>query len=282
MGRVDIGQSLFDAIVTDVASCVATGARMKGYAMTQPFIMVAPTGARRGKSDHPALPMTIDEILQTALACQKAGANGLHLHIRDSAGQHSLDAGQYRETLDALASAAPSLLVQVTTESAGLFDVAAQLACLEQLRPAWASISVREAARDAELAPRIYAACADAGTRVQHIAYDAADLELLADWQNQGIVRGDQNDVLCVLGRYAAGQMSAPSDLDPFLAHLPQTGNRMICAFGPQEHGCLKAAATQGFDLRVGFENSLTDATGAPHKDNAASVLALIKLLSEV
>lgn len=247
--------------------------------MPRPFIMVAPTGARRDKSDHPALPVTLPEIVKAAVACHAAGADGFHLHIRDDAGVHSLDAGRYRETLEALAHAAPDLVVQVTTEAAGIFAVADQLACLSQLRPAWASISVREVARDSDLAARVYATCAEVGTRVQHIAYDAADLALLHDWQARDIVRPDQTDVICVLGRYSEGQISNPSDLDPFLTSRTLPPSAMACAFGPQEHICLAAAANRGFDLRVGFENSLTDAQGLPHHDNAASVAALIALL---
>ncbi|WP_375214420.1 3-keto-5-aminohexanoate cleavage protein, partial [Aquabacterium sp.] len=34
-----------------------------------PRLMVAPTGARRGKGDHPALPVTDDEIVETWRAC---------------------------------------------------------------------------------------------------------------------------------------------------------------------------------------------------------------------
>ena len=249
--------------------------------MPNPFIMVAPTGARRSHADHPALPITLSEILETAVACHAAGADALHLHIRDDAGAHSIDAARYREALDALAHAAPNLLVQITTEAVGVYSVADQLDCLSRLRPAWASISVREVARDTDLAPRLYATCAASGTRVQHIAYDAADLDLLHDWQARGIVRADQTDILCVLGRYSAGQISVPGDLDGFVTHLGPKGGRMVCAFGPQEHDCLTAAARIGFDLRVGFENSLTCADGTPHSDNAASVAALVARLKQ-
>ena len=34
-----------------------------------PSLMVAPNGARRSKSDHPALPVTLPEIVATARAC---------------------------------------------------------------------------------------------------------------------------------------------------------------------------------------------------------------------
>ena len=245
----------------------------------KPFIMVAPNGARRGKADHPALPLTTSEIVATARACKAAGADGLHLHVRDDAGGHSLDAGRYRETLDELTRMVPDMRVQITTEAVGIYDVAQQLECLEQVRPGWASVAVRETVRDMDLAPRVYAACADMGCEVQHILYDTDDIALLKRWQAEGVVRPGQDSVLFVLGRYAVGQTSDPAELDPFLAALPDAPNWMLCAFGPQEHACLAHAATKGGNLRVGFENSLVGPNGHPHPDNAASVAALCDLL---
>lgn len=247
--------------------------------MHKPFIMVAPNGARRGKADHSALPLTTSEIVETARACKAAGADGLHLHVRDDQGTHSLDPGRYREALDELSRAVPDLRLQITTEAVGIYDVAQQLDCLEQVRPGWASIAVRETARDMDLAPRVYAACADMGCKVQHILYDTDDIAILKRWQAEGIVRQGQDSVLFVLGRYAVGQTSDPTELDPFLAALPNAPEWMLCAFGPQEHACLAHAAKRGGNLRVGFENSLLAADGQPHTDNAASVAALCDLL---
>lgn len=247
--------------------------------MHKPFIMVAPNGARRGKADHSALPLTTSEIVETARACKAAGADGLHLHVRDDQGTHSLDPGRYREALDELSRAVPDLRLQITTEAVGIYDVSQQLDCLEQVRPGWASIAVRETARDMELAPRVYAACADMSCEVQHILYDTDDIAILKRWQAEGIVRQGQDSVLFVLGRYAVGQTSDPTELDPFLAALPNAPEWMLCAFGPQEHACLAHAAKRGGNLRVGFENSLLAADGQPHTDNAASVAALCDLL---
>lgn len=249
--------------------------------MTPPFIMVAPNGARRGKADHPALPVSIAETVETARACHAAGAQGLHLHIRDDAGAHSLDPGRYAEALAELARAVPAMRVQITTEAAGRFDVAAQLHCLSRLRPGWASISVREIARARDLAPRVYGTCADNGTEVQHILYDAADAALLTDWRVRGIVRPGQDDVILVLGRYATGQQARPADLAPLLAAKP-AGRWMLCAFGRSEHDCLLQAARRGGDLRVGFENNLTRADGTPFRDNAESVSLLVSQLERI
>lgn len=237
--------------------------------------MVAPTGARRTKADHPALPITLAEILETAAACHQAGADALHLHVRDAAGLHTLDAGRYREALDELHNILPGFPVQITTEAAGLFNVQAQLDCLKSVKPKWASISVREIDRSPERAGAVYGACADNGTVVQHILYGPQDAALLAQRQMQGIIRPDQNDVIFVLGRYSANQTSDPRDLQPFLTAAHGRANWMVCAFGSQEHRCLKDAARRGGALRVGFENNLTDGDGRPFADNAASVAAL-------
>ena len=54
-------------------------------------ITVAPNGGRRSKADHPALPLTVPELVRTAAECLAAGAAMLHLHIRDAQGGHLLD-----------------------------------------------------------------------------------------------------------------------------------------------------------------------------------------------
>ena len=247
--------------------------------MARPYIMVAPNGARRGKADHPALPITTDQIVATAAACVAAGADALHLHVRDNAGQHSLDAGLYNETVKELRHAIPDLRIQITTEAGGVFDVATQLQCLSQVQPEWASISIREIARDVDLAHKVYGVCAEQGTTVQHILYDTDDIARLNEWQGRGIIGAGQASVLFVLGRYTTGQTSTPADLAPFRAAMPKARDWMVCAFGPDEHACLLETAKQGGKLRVGFENSLTDHSTQPHHDNAASVAALRSLL---
>ncbi len=52
--------------------------------MAHTMITVAPTGAESSKADVPALPVTIDELVSTAQACEAAGAAMIHIHIRDA------------------------------------------------------------------------------------------------------------------------------------------------------------------------------------------------------
>lgn len=249
--------------------------------MSKYALMVAMNGARRSRADHPALPVTEEQIAAAAADCFRAGADTLHLHVRDEQGRHSLDAGRYRGAMAAVAEVVPDMAIQITTESAGLFGPEEQFSCLEHMRPAAASVSVREMARDPQIAARAYALCAEAGTRVQHILYGPQCWEQLAAWYGDATVPGDMRDAIFVLGKYAPQTDAIPEEvatLLPVAARLDL--NWSLCAFGAQEHSCLLAAIAAGGDVRVGFENSLSAPTGPIWTDNAASVSALVAAAS--
>ena len=88
--------------------------------MTLPRIMVAPNGARRTRADHPALPITPEEIAATARACQAAGAGAIHAHVRDDAGRHVLDAPLYRRLIGLVGEAAPGMAIPWASRSANI------------------------------------------------------------------------------------------------------------------------------------------------------------------
>ncbi|MFD2738898.1 3-keto-5-aminohexanoate cleavage protein [Sulfitobacter aestuarii] len=242
-----------------------------------PRLMVAPNGARKGKADHPALPITLPEIIETAHACHRARADGLHLHLRDAGGVHILDSGLYREALAALGEAVPDLAVQVTTEAVGLYTPAEQRQLVRDLRPALVSVSLAEMLAEGEFdaGEEFYKECAEAGTAVQHILYGVDDLALFDRMETEGRLPAGPSQMLFVLGRRAKDQQSDPADLAPFIRWLAQRGDQpdwAICAFGRGETRCLQEAAEAGGKLRVGFENSFRNGDGTLAKDNAERV----------
>lgn len=246
----------------------------------QDRIMVSPTGARWQKSDHPGLPMTVQEIARAAQASFDAGAGALHLHVRDAAGRHTLDAGRYREAMAAVTEAAPEMAIQVTTESAGIYGIGDQSECLRALAPRWASVALREVAVDLKQATRLFGEAAERGTRVQHILYDPADIDRLLAWQRAGIVPAGPVEAIFVLGRYG-GSEARLGDLDRFL-NRPGTGQLdwTACAFGRQERACLTSALARGGRARVGFENNLWQPDGRLLDSNAQSVAMLVQAAS--
>jgi uncharacterized protein (DUF849 family) len=243
--------------------------------------MVAPNGARRGKADHPALPVSLPEIVETARACHHAGADGLHLHLRDAEGRHLLDAGAYREALAELRRAVPEMAVQVTTEAAGAYAPPLQRAVALGSGADLVSVALREMAAEEAEAPGFYAACAERGIAVQHILYDAGDFDLLTRLVPNGLRETAGLQLIFVLGRYSAGQESDARDLAPFLERLATReapADWALCAFGRAETVCLRAAHAAGGKLRVGFENSLWHADGSVARDNAERVRAVVEV----
>ena len=251
---------------------------------TLPPVMVAPNGARRGKADHPALPITIAETVEAAVACHAAGAGAIHAHLRDGDGRHWLDAGAYGELIAEIARAAPGLPVQITTEAAGRYDAPAQRALLTRVTAEGVSIALSEMLSDGDRAAAraSYHRLAEAGVAVQHILYEPAHVGLLAQELAEGTIPGGGLTVLYVLGRYTAGQQSDPAMIAPFLTTAKEAGlapDWAVCAFGHSETACLAEAFAKGGKARVGFENNLHMADGSLAPDNAARVREVVALI---
>ena len=241
-----------------------------------PHITVAPNGARLQKSDHVGVPVSKQELAETARDCSAVGANAIHLHVRDNDGAHSLDPEIYREAIAHVKRSAPDIEIQITTESAGRYSVADQLHLIETLRPSAASISVREIARAPELISHVYSAAARHETQVQHILYDVSCVALLEQWLASGLVPYEMRDAIFVLGKYAPARAGKPSELATLLnAAQALDLNITVCAFGPYEQACLIEAAKLGCDLRIGFENNTRTPTGASWDSNAQAVASL-------
>lgn len=253
-----------------------------------PRLMVAPNGARRGKVDHPALPVTDDEIVETAIACQKAGADGIHLHIRDGSGSHLLDAGRYRELLDRLGEQVPGMYLQVTSEAAGRYDAQAQRAMMRSLKPAYVSVALREMVRRPEDWPAtrdFFHWAMENDVEIQHILYSPPEVETFAHAVAQGRIPGEQLAIQFVQGSYASGARDS-IEIEEYLKRLAPIGaaeiDWMVCAFGPEETASLVRAAELGGKARVGFENSLWHSNGAIARDNAARVREVAAALRNV
>ncbi len=246
--------------------------------------MVAPNGARKLKADHPAIPITIAETVKTAQSCYKAGATGLHLHVRDSHGGHSLDASLYREAINELALVVPDMHIQITTEAVGIYTPAQQRQVVRDVKPTQVSISLAEMFSDGNNADalELYRWCKGESITVQHILYGPDDLTSLSRLLDEGHFSSTDLTLLFVLGRYATRQQSSPEDLTPFTVWL--TDNNVhadwaLCAFGTQETACLKHGFEAGGKIRVGFENSVWNADGSIATDNIERVSELKAIL---
>ena len=240
------------------------------------IVTVAPNGARRTKRDHPALPLTADEIARTAAACREGGAAMLHLHVRDRDGRHSLDVEAYREAIAAVRRAVgDGLIIQATSEAGGRYGLGEQMAAVRALRPEAVSLALREIVPDAQAereAAKFFAWLEKERVVPQFILYTAGDVARYQHLRGRGVIPAAHRFLLFVLGRYDTAKAANPAELLPFLAALDGDAPWAVCAFGKRENACALAAAALGGHVRVGFENNLELCDGSRAPSNAALV----------
>ena len=83
--------------------------------MEKLIITVAPTGSVPTKDNTPHIPITPEEIIQTGIQCEKAGAAIIHIHARDPKTQSpSTDYVLFKEICDGLREET-NLILQIST-----------------------------------------------------------------------------------------------------------------------------------------------------------------------
>jgi 3-keto-5-aminohexanoate cleavage enzyme len=169
---------------------------MADLSWRDPYVlMVAPNGARRTKADHPALPMLQDEIVDAVAEAHAAGAHAAHVHVRDEAGQHVLDADRCLRLSDALRSrCGDDLIIQITSEAVGRYTPADQRELVRAVRPEAVSIAFRE----------LFAASDEDGTNREFVHW-AAENRVAIQW-----ILYDPSDVIPWLARWIAASLQTP------------------------------------------------------------------------
>lgn len=248
-----------------------------------PEIMVAPNGARRGKQDHPALPVSIEEVVQATLASHQAGADGVHAHVRTIGGDHTLDVGLYRELIAEFENVMPGFYVQITTEAVGRYSPEQQRQVVRKLEPKAVSVSIAEMLSEGETAQTVefYQWAHNTKIALQHILYSLEDLNRLTGLVQREKIPDADLQCLFVLGRYAVNQQSEPKDVAELMAALGATEldvDCAFCAFGQAETDCLVAAKLAGAKARIGFENSIWHRDGSIALDNADRIREFVSV----
>ncbi|PCJ26889.1 MAG: class III aminotransferase [SAR86 cluster bacterium] len=246
------------------------------------MIAVAPNGARKTEQDHPRIPLNSKELAVCAAACLEAGACMIHLHVRDANNAHTLNADRYIEATKAIRDAAgDELIIQITTEAVGIYNVEQQIQAVKDVKPEAVSLSIREfmpVGSDEKQSADFFKWLYTERVSPQYILYSQEDICHFNDLHARGIIPDDNPEVLLVLGRYSENQQSKPDDLSPLLKPVNTSCNWWLCAFGTTEAECMQKAITLGGHCRVGFENNLLLPDGNLLPDNESSVSLIVDI----
>ncbi len=241
-------------------------------------VSVAPNGSSKTKIDHQRLPMLPEELARDAKECKDAGATLIHVHVRNNEGKHTLDIAPYKEAIAAIKeTVGDQMIIQVTSEAVGIYSAEEQMAMIEKLKPEAVSIALKELIpedSDENKAQDFLRWVLSEKISPQYVLYSAQELQRFYTLKARGVIPGDKQFLLFVLGRYSANKESHPEDLLPFINihNLNKTDNSVkwaVCAFGKAEIECVLKAASLGGHIRIGFENNLYLQDGSLAKNNA-------------
>jgi 3-keto-5-aminohexanoate cleavage enzyme len=244
--------------------------------MSATLITVAPTGAESAKADVPALPVTLAELVETAKACEAAGAAVIHVHIRDGDARPTLDLGRLKDTVAALRET--NLIVQLSTGGAVTDPEADRLRVLEAA-PDAASCTMGTVNFGADVFLNRWDFIVELHTRMRERGivpeYEIFDLGQLATLQRlldrHGPPHGGHVHCDFVMG-VPGGMPGTTAALTAAVAALPAGATFAATGVGRTTVPVLLAALSAGGHLRVGMEDTLTYAPGQPVRDNAQLV----------
>ena len=107
--------------------------------MEELIITVAPTGSVPTRAQNPHLPLTPQEIAETAYRCYNEGASIVHVHARRD-GRPTLDAEVFAQTHRLIAQRC-DMIVQISTGGRAGTDPVARAAAVRLIKPEMASLT---------------------------------------------------------------------------------------------------------------------------------------------
>jgi uncharacterized protein (DUF849 family) len=247
------------------------------------LITVAPTGAETAKSDAPGLPVTLEELVGTAKACEAAGAGLVHVHIRDDDARPTLDLGRLRATVQALREQT-SLVVQLSTGGAVTDPFDARLRVLEA-EPDSCSLTCGTTNFGDDVFSNPWPFMTELYQRTQ-----AAEVVPEFELFDLGHVTS-MNRLLDTYGAPYGGHVHADLVMG-VPGGMPGTAAALVAAVAALPEGCswsatgigrstlpvALAALSAGGHLRVGMEDTLTLAKGRPVRANEELVARAAEL----
>jgi uncharacterized protein (DUF849 family) len=246
-------------------------------ASTGTMITVAPTGAELDKAAVPALPVTLDELVTTAIGCRQAGAAMIHVHIRDGDAAPTLDLGRLTDTVQALREST-DLIVQLSTGGAVTDPYERRLAVLDAA-PDGCSLTCGTVnfGDDVFMNPwpfmcELYVRTQELGVVPEFELFDlgqVASLHRLLD--KYGPPFGGHVHCDLVMG-VPGGMAGDAATLVHAVAALPAGATWSATGVGRASVPVLLAALACGGDLRVGMEDTISFARGRPVASNAELV----------
>jgi uncharacterized protein (DUF849 family) len=219
----------------------------------------------RSREEHPAVPITPDELAEDARRAVAAGARSLHVHPRGPDGRETLEPGPVADAIQAIRISCPGTPLGLTT---GLWaaggDPARRLACVEAWTelPDYVSVNLSE--------PGFVELCAALearGVGIEAGVWTLADADALV---GSGV--GCLRVLVETSDGSAADPVAAAAEIDELLVAGGIAAPQLHHGAEDEVWPVLDAAIARSRDIRIGLEDTTRMPDGSPARDNAELV----------
>lgn len=269
------------------------------------ILTCAITGGDDTGKKYPAVPCSPEEIANSALAAEKAGAAIVHIHVRDpETGKPSMELRYYREVVERIRASGSEVIVNLTTgpgarfvpgsrsrnevgEGSNLRPPAERVAHIVELQPDICSLdmgSLNFGKGALVNVPQhievIAAAIKETGTKPELECFDTGHVALANDMIKRGLI--DPNPLFqFVLG--VPWGAPATTETMTLMKTLAPHG-ALWCAFGIGRHEFPMVAQAVLLDghARVGLEDNLYLSRGLLAESNAVLVERAVRIIREI
>lgn len=243
------------------------------------IICVAITGSLPTKADNPAVPISIEEQIESTQAAFEAGAALVHAHVRDDEGRPTSDPDRFARLMEGVRRHCPGMIVQLST--GGRSGAGQARGGMLPLRPDMASLSVgsnnfptRVYENPPDLVDWLAAEMMTHGVKPEIEAFDLSHIFKAHQMWQAGQIK-DRPYVLFVMG--VRNAMPADREVFDFYIH---TVHRL---FGPDAPWCAAGigaaqivlnewAISAGGHARTGLEDNVRLDRNTLAPSNAALV----------
>lgn len=274
--------------------------------MTRPVIITcALTGGAALSGKNKAVPVTPQEIADSAIGAARAGAAIVHIHVRDPAtGQPSMRPELYRETVQRIRDSGVDVIINLTTGPGARFVPGDEdprvggagttlkpwpdrVVHVEELKPEVCSLDVgsmnfgehvfvNTPAHLRKMAEAIKAT----GTKPELEVFDLGHVRLGRRLVDEGLVEPPPLFQIC-LG-IPWGAPATPETMLAMRNSLPPGALWAGFGIGPAQFPMAAQAVLLGGHVRVGLEDNLYLRRGVPAPSNAALVERAVEIVDQL
>ncbi|NEU99552.1 3-keto-5-aminohexanoate cleavage protein [Bradyrhizobium uaiense] len=275
--------------------------------ISEVFITCALTGSG-DRPNYTNVPVTPQQIAESAIEATRAGAAVVHIHVRDPAtGRGSRDPALYREVVQRIRKSAVNPVINLTTgmgcalvlggaesplppaTGTDMAGALARLVHIEELRPEICTLdcgTLNYGTRDELIVVNTPATVRAMAARVKELGvrpelevFDTGDLVMVHDLIKEGLIDGPPLIQLCMGISY--GAPSDPTTLMALVHRLPPGAVYSTFSIGRMQLPYAALAPLVGANVRVGLEDNLYLSRGRL-ASNADLVQQAVEILERI